>query len=89
MSLYRWWRMRQARRRRSLIKRLRVANQALQLAYQGMKANQNYHPTCMGAAEDKYAGERQWQVQINYWYYEVRRLAHKLKVTPEQVAKYR
>ncbi len=88
MNLYRWWRMRQALKRRALIARLRVANQQLQLSFRGQKANQDYHPSCLGGVEDKYAGERQWLSRIDYWSYEIRRLSRALGITQLQAAKY-
>tara|TARA_R110000824_G_scaffold401771_1_gene615762 strand:- start:425892 stop:426137 length:246 start_codon:yes stop_codon:yes gene_type:complete len=80
--------MRQARRRRSLIAKLRFANQQLQLAYRGERANQDYHPICMGGVEDKYAGERQWQYRIAHWSAEVKLLSRALGITQLQAAKY-
>lgn len=88
MNLYRWWRMRRALRRRSLIAKLRVANQELQLSLRGLRANENYNPTCMGGVEDKYAGERQWQHRIVFWSDEIRRLSRSLGLNQLQAAKY-
>ncbi len=89
MNLSRWWRMRQARKRRSLITKLRLANRSLQYSYEGMRANQAYQPVCLGGVEDKYEGELEWQGRIHYWSCEVRHLARKLRLTREQAAIYR
>ncbi len=89
MNIPRWWRMRQVRRRRRLIAKLREANRALKASYEGLKANQAYHPSCMGGVEDKYAGERQWTNSINYWSSMVGQLARMLRLTREQAGRYR
>lgn len=89
MNIVRGWKLRQVRRRRKLITALREANRQRQAAYDGFDANRAYHPSCMGGVEDKFAGERQWQGRINFWWSESRRLAQKLRITREQADKYR
>lgn len=89
MNIARWRRMRQVRRRRRLVAKLREANRALQSSYEGLKANQAYYPSCMGGVEDKYAGERQWQNSIGYWSSMVEQLTRNLRLTREQAARYR
>lgn len=89
MNIVRGWKLRKALRRRKLISGLRQANQQLRAAYEGLAANQAYHPSCLGGVEDKYDGQLQWESRLYYWKSEVNRLTRKLRMTREQAAKYK
>jgi len=84
MNLYRWWRMRRALRRRSLIVKLRVANVNLQLSLRGLKASECYETT----QKAELLSTNEWQFVVDVWSKEIQRLSRALGITQLQAAKY-
>jgi hypothetical protein len=88
MSIKRWFRLRQLRKRRKFISCLREANRNIQAARLGLEGMRNYQPICMGGMEDKMAGEDQFYGQLRYWGTERHTLARRLRMDSTQAAHY-
>ena len=88
MNVKRWWRLRQLRRRRELIGRLRFACDRLNEARQNLKANRAYQSVCVGGLEDKVEWERQAENLVRYWERELSGIARKLNLSQKERARY-
>lgn len=88
MNIKRWWRLRQLRRRRRFIEKLRFARDQLASARESLKANRAYQPVCWGGLEDKVKWEMQAENRVWFWERELSRVARKLKLTQKERARY-
>ncbi len=88
MNLKRWWSLRQLRRRRRLIQKLRLDRNQLASARKSLEANRAYQPVCYGGLEDKVVWEEQSERLVAYWQRELSRTMRKLKLTPKERARY-